>query len=1247
MPPEPASPAAPETPVPAGKTSSREVRDELHAMVAKDLLGPWDGPEEGLDESPGARYLLGKLGPMYLAAKTTDSPEAEGTEAEDSEDGDDEGNIDATVDDTPSGDAETELPERSPVLDAGKMWASSMGMSFEVSPATEKIFTRARWGRYLRKRRENAEGRKRSYWQREPVDIPVEVDLALGHRRLPLVGGEPEDPGIHLDVTVRELDGRRVVELSLLNTQLEASRLKDTAFLFQAELTATALNGTDDVFLPIDDPEDDKPDHAHRSEEDAHLRLLYRKQRRHARGRNVAVLAETEPLSRNATRLRTAWLPTHDVPATVAPKVAETPELTGLELRMRVLAELNPSGLEEALLPLAEGYRTWLGRRRTEIPSLPASLRATAEKAVDRAYIMADRIEAGIRLLTRVTEPGQGEAFRAFSFANKVMRLQRNNTQIARLREEDPALSFRSAEAVVESDEIKNASWRPFQLAFVLLNLPSLTDPAHPERSAESGGIVDLLFFPTGGGKTEAYLGLAAYTFGIRRIQGVVGEGAERRDGLDGVAVLMRYTLRLLTAQQFQRAAALVCAAEHLRLEDPDVFGEKPFRIGMWVGMGVTPNWYPDAAKEIADAANSGRGRDTRVLQTLNCPWCGEKLSPVRDLKPNDTERRIRLFCDRGEGSDPCPFSKTGGSGKGLPILTVDEEIYRYPPSLLIATVDKFAQLPWNGYAGMLFGRVAKECERHGYKHPDLDEKTKCKTGHNKAGDIRAASVKSVTPLRPPDLIIQDELHLISGALGSTVGLFESAIAELGSWTVDGVRTGPKIIASTATTKRAAEQVRGVFARDLAVFPPPVTDVADTFFSRQIEVSAKTPGRRYLGMCAHGVRLKAVEIRLAETLALAGQTLFDKYLSVADPYMTTVGYFSATRELAGMRRCLDDDVTSRIRGSRGRDGWSPRISGGVGLNIQELTSRINSADISAVLKQLEAPFDPDLDTTQRRVYISQQNRAKKASPKQAEDSLIARRRERSEAGRAPIDNVLATSMLQVGVDVPRFGLMVVTGQPKNTAEYIQATSRVGRGPGPGLVVTIYNWSRPRDLAHFEDFAPYHAGFYGQVEALSVTPYTRRSIDRTAAGAYLAAVRNRSESDSRNSAAATVDLSSAETEALRERFLARAERAAGPPGRLYLAEQLAAVRDAWLKRREEAGASNVGSTLGYTARPGNLYPLIADPDEPGWTNRTVATSMRETENEINLLLPGTTLVDPLIGEPPWIFPDDSDSTGEDT
>ncbi|SPT50061.1 DISARM system helicase DrmA [Actinomadura madurae] len=1221
--------------------TSFQVRDELEDLVRRDLLGPWGGPKEAFKPKamgPRERYLVGMLGPRHSPASAIESAD----EMPDTEAG-------------VGGDAsEGGLPEVVSPQTLGKIWASSMGLSFCVPADVDAVIVKAGWGRYELREQEDEDGKKLRIWSREPVEREEEIRLDGEESFKIMLTGEHEDAsGVLLSVNVRRRDARRVVEIALVNQQSEPTSNKDTAWLFQPELTVTALDGAKAVFLPVDDPVDDLQAVGDDAEE-LHLRLLYRNERRYAAGRNVAVHADVAEGGRVAHRLTTTWLPVHNVPATIAPTGPGTP-LEHVELSMDVLAEATPAELYQGLQPLVEGYKTWLGEREDQIPGLPAPLREAAARAVHDARRAANRIEAGVTLLSDETTPRHGEALAAFHFANKAMALQRRHTAIAPLREE--GLTYAEALQVIDDRGKAAASWRPFQLAFVLLNLPSLTDPGHDERAADHAALVDLLFFPTGGGKTEAYLGLTAYTFAIRRLQRTLGTAEDSRDGMAGVAVLMRYTLRLLTAQQFQRAAALVCAAETIRRDDPVTWGEERFRIGLWVGAGVSPNWFEDAKDQVIEARDQGHGHRANVLQTLACPWCGEELRAERDLHIDDDRRRILLYCPRGEG-DACPFSRRVARNEGLPILTVDEEIYRYAPSLVIATVDKLAQLPWKGYAGILFGRTRGHCDRHGFRHDDLDEKTGCASKHNKKGALPAVTARPVMRLRPPDLIIQDELHLISGALGTTVGLFETAVAELSSWPHGNRRTGPKIVASTATTKRAREQVRGVFGRELAVFPPQVIDVADTFFSRQEPVTPATPGRRYLGICAHGVRIKSAEIRLAEILLLAGQTLFDKYGEPADPYMTMVGYFNATRELAGMRRYLDDDVTTRVRRHGRAKGLSDRIvqRGGM-LTIQELTSRISSGDISDVLKHLEHGFDPDVDTSRRRTEIAadmrrflqeQRDSKAKVAPRHP---LTQRFYDRNRAGLQPVDVVLATSMLQVGVDVSRFGLMVMVGQPKNTAEYIQASSRVGRDAArPGLVVTLYNWSRPRDLAHYEDFEHYHSTFYRQVEALSVTPYTRRSLDRGTAGTLVAAIRHAAEGFSRNPDAFDVDRTDPRVQEIIDRMLARAEAVAGTRGREYLEERAQVVLDTW-ESQKTGGSARLGYQDG-TWNKQTIKGLLRPAGNGRWETMTTGMSMRETENEINLLFPGGEgIFHPVYNEPEWSFgppadPDEDDPEGDE-
>ncbi|MFE5585402.1 DISARM system helicase DrmA [Kitasatospora sp. NPDC056531] len=1212
--------------------------------MRRDLLGPWDGNTEELPQrsaGPRDRYLVGMLGPRP-ADETSARTARNAAQLADVEPG-----SDADRGDTEPADLLT--PQA-----AGRIWASSMGLSFTVPAAIGTLTVTAKWGRYSLTEALTDDERTRRVWAREPVEKPEDIDVTgIGDRRVVLEGDSADGPCVRLDVKVRQRTGGaggedlRVVEVALVNQLEDSVDRKDANWLFQTELDVTAFADAEAaVFLPVDDPLAPGAAGAHEDDEENRLRLLYRDSLRHAVGRNVAVHAEVRAGERRAHRLTTTWLPAYDVAATTAPRIEEQPLLTGLELGMDELAELavpaRRKELRAALAPLADGYDTWLQEQRERVPSLPEDLRATAEFAVKQAEGICHRITLGIDALDT-----DDIALEAFRFANRAMALQRRNTAIAAARagHEDDQASYRPAYDKVHAKGKEGASWRPFQLAFVLLNLASLSRSGHPDRGADANAVVDLLFFPTGGGKTEAYLGLAAYTFALRRLQGVIGTGPDARSGEAGVGVLMRYTLRLLTAQQFQRAAALVAAAEVLRREayaGGDLrWGETPFRIGLWVGTSVSPNWFTEAREQIAGAKESADDKYARVIQVLSCPWCGSGLTAHRNMEYDERRRRVLLYCPRGEGEDHCPFSRKGAKDEGIPVLTVDEEIYRLAPAMLIATVDKFAQLPWNGYAGLLFGRVTELCPLHGYRHDDLDEQTKCRPRHR--GEQPA---KAVTRLRPPDLIIQDELHLISGALGTTVGLFEAAVDQLCSWAFTdekGVRreVGPKIVASTATTKRAADQVRGVFGRKIAVFPPQVLDVGDTFFSRQVEVSRTDPGRRYLGVCAHGTRLKAAEIRVAEILLLGAQQVFDDYGDQGDPYMTLVGYFNATRELAGMRRYLDDDITTRVRANGSRKGHEQianRIVGRTGmLTIQELTSRISSSEISATLKRLEGGFDPERDTSERRRAL-------------IVEAIAARKEKRPErvpyTPKQAVDVVLATSMLQVGVDVSRFGLMLVIGQPKNTAEYIQASSRVGRDPArPGLVVTLYNWSRPRDLAHFEDFKHYHATFYRQVEALSVTPFTRRALDRGTAPTYIAALRQAAYEHSRNTDAHTVDLDGEIAAEVERRLLDRAEAVGGPRARGYLAERIDVLKDAWAGKREGS------ATLGYRNEKKKdtlVAPLLRRADGARWDSLTVPMSMRETENEINLLLPGGGRLMDLStnGGPEWAFgpgDDGSDTT----
>lgn len=1173
--------------------SSYEVRDDLESLLERDLLGPWDGPQEELAPGviPAERYFVGRLVPRV--------PDDGGSRPESADDAD-FAEVDlldevAVLDDEPDDAAAPEATRRT-----GTMASTSLGMSFVVPADVDRLAVEVSWGRYQRvpsEVHETEQGRPRTVWKRTPGGGAVEVDLAQPEGT---AAPDPTAEGAVLTWRVLERDlGRaqvRVVHLALVNGLPVLRTTPDLNRLYQAGFCVTALDGHAAVFLGHNDPDAVDPAPSG-DDERAHLELLHRRSRRFATGHHCAVDGEQRDGERRAWRLSTTTFPAADVLPVVPGDVKQMP---GVELDMNRLGnpELAADDLVAGLTPLVTGYRTWLAQQRHRVEHPEGDdleiegFARVAAGALDDADEVADRLERAVELLRT-----DGLAREAFRFANQAMARQRVRSELVRRRVADPSLPV--AELLRRLDVPENRSWRPFQLAFVLLCVPGLTDPAHPDaqRGADDG-TVQLLFFPTGGGKTEAYLGLTAYTFAIRRLQGVVGDGPDARDGSDGVAVLMRYTLRLLTAQQFQRAAALVCACEWLRREriagGDQRWGTTPFRLGLWVGSSVAPNTYEEAKRQVADAVDSGAATGG-VLQLVACPWCGSVLSAGRDVRTDDLRRRVLVFCSDEDGR--CPFTPARSPGEGLPVVTVDEEVYRLTPALVISTVDKFAQLPWKGATATLFGLVGTRCPRHGWQL--ADNPGWCRQRHQAGGGLPASEAHPVLRLRPPDLVIQDELHLISDALGSIVGLFETVVDRLASRTADGGLVRPVLVASTATVRRARDQVLQVFARRLTVFPPQVLDAGETFFSRRIEPTPDNPGRRYRGICAPGERMTAATIRVMSALMEHSQHLFDRHGKAADPYQTLVGYFTSTRQLASTRRLVDDDIAGRLAR---RDAATRRRR----PLVTELTSRMPSGRIATTLGELEREFDPAADTT---------------AALDAFRAMTAEERAASVPQGRAVDVLLATSMLQVGVDVPRLGLMLVHGQPKNTAEYIQATSRVGRDRRrPGLVLTLFHWSRPRDLAHYESFGYDHATFGMRVEGVTTTPFSDRALDRGLSAVIAAAIRHSSQDALPNTAAHVVDLAGPVAGDLVAALARRVSEVTHDQDWAIEAERQAQHRlDSWSDRRRRLPEGQLGFQ-----RSDGVTALLVEPGRGPWEEWSAPMSLREVEPEILLQLDGTDL-----------------------
>ena len=986
-----------------------EVRRELIDALQLDLVGPHNDLgvlDEVLPQAPARWYLTGFIVPL----------DAEATQRAD-EDGSDD------VDQAPEAAGVDDATPPEPTSARQRYLPSSIGLSVLVSDATKKLHVTVCWGDY--KRRKVADGHgSGEEWERKQRQEEMTIDVPPVTNRPPQEFDVKGSGGLKVAISVRKVvtdgdvgelpKGTRSLSVFLINRRRPApDETRDEAFSFQTQLDVRS----EGPFVP-------RPNLRSLESDDWDERvadLQYRDACEFAVGHSVATQADLS--DGNCHAVRTCWIPDAEVE-----RVASAAVL-GVELSMDRLGELADGADAQAKLGnLMVAYRDWIAVQKATTPASPARRTETAEELFHRALVAAKRIEQGIELLS---DPQCLEAFR---IANRAMA---------------KAAKRRLGAMQGKLETAVQPAWRPFQLAFLLMNLKGIARPDDADRE-----VVDLLFFPTGGGKTEAYLGLAAFTLVLRRLR-------NRGIASAGVSVLMRYTLRLLTLDQLGRAATLICALEQERTADVVKLGEWPFEIGLWVGKAATPNVMGKKGDNNRDSARTktiafqNDDRKPSPIPLEECPWCGTKFKPSSfKLVPNtDEPADLRVTCINRD----CAFSR----GNTLPILSVDEPIYRRLPCFIIATVDKFAAMPWTGPVGAFFGRVQRFDDRGFYGPCDLAR------GHSLPADR----------LLPPDLVIQDELHLISGPLGTIAGLYETALDELCTLEIGGKRIRPKIVASTATVRRAENQIRALFNhRFVDIFPPPGPDRRNSFFAHTHSTDVSN-ARLYMGVAAQGRSPKVVMLRVYLVLLATAQRWYaghDKKSgqpNPADSYMTLLGYFNSLRELGGARRLIEDEVRNRLAGysSRKRIGEARGSFDNREIDYEpvELTSRVSTAQVSEAKRRLSLPFH--------------------------------------EKGK--VDVAIATNMISVGLDITRLGLMVAFGQPKTSSEYIQATSRVGRDhERPGLVVTILNIHKPRDRSHYERFSAYHQSFYRCVEATSVTPFSPRALDRALAGTLVSLVR---------------------------------------------------------------------------------------------------------------------------------------------
>lgn len=979
--------------------TSRQIRDELAAFLLADLVGPANGPEEVLEDIPQIRYAAGVLFPQQLVTNESASAgggdgtgESEGPEAPivgleaETQSARGTRRADSSADDVPDDD---------PVSLANSYRPSAMSLSFVVEPDTKALIVTVSAAVYAGERVpiEGREG-EMTRWRRRALKIePQRFDLKSGRPEL-----RRDLEGLSLQLRVRErFDRKLLITTTLLNSGIGSRG----GTFYQCGFRVEAALGTKPFveYRPFFEREG-------QDEEELELDLLYRNRVSFAVGHGCGATWG------DAEARRVAWVATEVLPTVVVPPI-EPLEKEMLALNMEFLgggANATERQIPEALTELCDDYEKWIQSREEASRKLKERFRVAAARNLARCRLALERMRAGVKLLDE-----DAEAREAFVLANRAMLMQQFHSKLRR-KLIDPWTPLPTEGEYRSEWGRRRGHWRAFQMAFILMVLPGLCLPDSrikvDDEEVPTRDLVDLIWFPTGGGKTEAYLGLAAFLMFFGRLLNQEARGCK---------VLMRYTLRLLTSQQFQRAASLVSACEVIRRRSGGRLGMSPLTIGLWVGKSLTPNREADALAAIRRLQGADADR-RNPFQLLSCPWCGTTLDDSSRLGYQMLANRMIFVCPSKGQEGACPFASITSP---LPVCVVDESVYRDPPTIIIGTVDKLAMLAW-----------------------------------------RDEAARILTEGGGPDLVIQDELHLIAGPLGSIVGLYEGVIEYLCG--LGG--KPPKIIASTATIRRASKQCRALYDRRMFQFPPQGIDASDSHFARE---DCEAPGRVYVGLLPTATS-SPLTAQMRSIVALQQGALIagGEWPAALDPYWTLVQYFGSMKELGKAATLIGSDIPEFLPTMHRR--WSVKGDARRWMRThEELTSRKDEDEIPKILKRLERSYDPELPVADQ-----------------------------------ALDTVLATNMISVGVDVDRLGLMMVVTQPKGTSEYIQASSRVGRSKDrPGLVLTLYNSGRPRDRSHYEHFRSYHESFYRFVEPTSVTPFSPPAMERALHAVLVIAARH--------------------------------------------------------------------------------------------------------------------------------------------
>ena len=829
-----------------------------------------------------------------------------------------------------------------------------------------------------------------------------------------------------IDVRARVHGGGYIVTITLCN-QLELGhetpvsrrrRERVSRSLFEASLKCVVESG-ELMEYPRVDP-------SLLTAEEQELELQYRNQHIYAVGHGAATDWDVK-----AGRKARIW--SEFMPAVKVPMMTEN---IGGDDTVLHLARLSQAPMFDELNRFIDGYADWV-REQQDIAHgySSAGEQAAAERMLGRMDVALERMRRCVQTLRN--DPIAEKAFR---LANQAMLEQMHRSAILVGRESDR----------------ESCKWRPFQLAFLLTVMDSTICEDDPYRD-----VLDLIWFPTGGGKTEAYLGLIAFLIVWRRMK-------NPRSG-SGTATFMRYTLRLLARQQFERAARMICALELIRREDPAQLGHTAISIGIWVGDAISPNRFSDAKETVGRIRDGGTEVRHRLLLEACC-WCGASFHSTRGYSATDEEFHFRCV------NPACGF---GNAAQPLPFNVVDEALYKQPPSLLVATIDKFASVAWDERTGAFFG--------------------------------------TNTGTRPPELVIQDELHLVTGPLGSVAGLYEAGIDTL--LIRRGVR--PKYIASTATVRMAREQVQRLYARNLAVFPPPGLSHEDSYFAR---TDRERPGRLYVGFLAPMLDQQHCMAPLAAALLAGPEAVFSEHAdrdALLDAWWTLLVYHGSLKSVGNSHNALITDV---------RD-FGRRLAGEIG-----------EGQAGGSMDSMEIDAEEVVPDRCRNLRIAQLTSRRTAQDNAITFNRLALDREKDDC----IDVVLATNMVSVGLDVRRLALMLLHGQPLTTAEYIQASSRVGRADVPGLVLANYLRHQARSLSHYETFRPYHESFYRFVEPSSVTPHTYQVRSRALHAALVIAIRHACQNLQSNGSAGKFNKDAPEVRAVIEELKRRCGQATDEP-----------------------------------------------------------------------------------------------------